>query len=77
MIDAIEFLPNRGESQNHVAYDRNALNGAHVIRLSIMRCSPHADAPTLVFLPGYRSDRMGGKALHLEAVALWLGICSS
>lgn len=50
------------------------LDGAHGDAL-VYNVVERADsaAPTLVFLPGYRSDRMGGKALHLETIAQRLG----
>lgn len=50
------------------------LDGAHGDTIVYNAVQPaHSDVPTLVFLPGYRSDRMGGKALHLEAVAQRFG----
>lgn len=49
--------------------ERLILNGAHGDALVVNKLNPaSAGAPTIVFLPGYRSDRSGGKAIHVEVV---------
>jgi pimeloyl-ACP methyl ester carboxylesterase len=40
------------------------------VRLAFRQCPAKGDSPTIIFLPGYRSDMLGGKALAVEAWAI-------